>query len=48
MSWLMDRGKQQAHHKHFRTEPFSRPVIPAQAGIQAFVIHPFSSFDFGK
>ncbi len=47
----MDRGKQQSHQQHFRTEHCSLPVIPAQAGIQDFVMHPLEftllHFHFG-
>ena len=38
----MDRGKQQSHQQHFRTEHFGLPVIPAQAGIQDVVMQPVS------
>jgi hypothetical protein len=36
----MDKGKPQSHQKHLRTEHFRLPVIPAQAEIQDFVMHP--------
>jgi hypothetical protein len=46
ISWPMDRGRWQFHYEHCRIERFSEPVIPAQAGIQDFVMHPLESFPF--